>query len=105
GECQSAASHRADDLRTRVLQTPHSATTNQAANGACRTVSSIGVPPAEAGVEDTADLWFTARNKDVRHEHLWPCQARLVEGDRRLPEDLRTYRSTLGKVRRPAGAP
>ena len=29
-------------------------------------MSSIVVPPAEAGVEDTADLWFTARNSDVR---------------------------------------
>jgi len=29
-------------------------------------VSCIVVPPAEAGVEDTADLWFTARNSDVR---------------------------------------
>jgi hypothetical protein len=46
---------------TRVVQTAHSLTTNQAANGACRTVSSIVVPPAEAEVEDTADLWFTAR--------------------------------------------
>src|SRR4029450_1543173 len=51
---------------TRVVQTAHSATTNQAANGACRTVSCIVVPPAEAGVEDIVDLWFTARNSDVR---------------------------------------
>ena len=29
-------------------------------------MSSIGVPPTEAGVEDTADLWFTAGNSDVR---------------------------------------
>jgi hypothetical protein len=29
-------------------------------------VSSIVVPPAGAAVEDTADLWFTARNSDVR---------------------------------------
>ena len=34
--------------------------------GACRTMSSIVVPPAEASVEDTADLWLSARNRDVR---------------------------------------
>jgi hypothetical protein len=48
---------------TRVIQTADSLTTNQAANSACRTVSSIVVPAAEAGVEDTADLWFTARKQ------------------------------------------
>jgi hypothetical protein len=28
-------------------------------------VSSIVVRPAATGVEDTVDLWFTARNSDV----------------------------------------